>query len=83
MASLEAAYDQSLLARKNFKLSTQLQKGEERKFSLGLSNLIDVNIRELQTADAARALVFAQAAYFRAVARYDAAVGTPLNQEPP
>ena len=35
--------------------------------------LIDVNIRETQAADAARALIFAQAAYFRALARYQAA----------
>ncbi len=83
MASLEAAYDQTLLARENFELSMQLQKAEERKLSLGSSNLIDVNIRELQTADAARALVFAQAAYFRAVARYNAAVAIPRDQKLP
>ncbi len=82
MASLTAAYDQTLLARENFELSTRLQRGEERKLSLGSSNLIDVNIRELQTADAARALVFAQAAYFRALARYAEAVASPRDQDP-
>lgn len=82
MASLEAAYDQTRLARENLALATRLQRGEERKFSLGSSNLIDVNIRELQTADAARALVFAQAAYFRATARYRAAVATPGSPRP-
>jgi cobalt-zinc-cadmium efflux system outer membrane protein len=74
MAALEAAFDQTRLARKNYELAARLQLGEERKFELGSSNLIDVNIREIQTADAARALLFAQAAYFRSVARYEAAI---------
>ena len=74
MAALQAAFDQTRLARKNYALSAQLQLGEERKFELGSSNLIDVNIREIQTADAGRALVFAQAAFFRAIARYEAAI---------
>ena len=74
MAALEAAFDQTRLARKNYELAARMQLGEERKFALGSSNLIDVNIREIQTADAARALLFAQAAYFRAKARYVAAV---------
>lgn len=81
VAALEAAYDQTRLARENLVLSTRLQKAEERKLSLGSSNLIDVNIREVQTADAARALVFAQAAYFRARARYEAAVAIPRESE--
>lgn len=83
MASIEAAYDQTQLARENLELSMRLQRAEERKLSLGSSNLIDVNIRELQTADASRALVFAQAAYFRAIARYEAAVAIPREQDPP
>jgi outer membrane protein, heavy metal efflux system len=74
MAALEAAFDQTRLARRSYELATRLQRGEERKFELGSSNLIDVNIREIQTADAARALLFAQAAYFRAIARYEAAL---------
>lgn len=82
MAALQAAYDQSRLARDNYMLAARLQLGEERKFELGSSNLIDVNIREIQTADAARALIFAQAAYFRAVARYDAAIaGSAFNAD--
>jgi outer membrane protein TolC len=75
-AALEAAYDQTNLARENLELAQQLERAEERKLSLGSSNLINVNIRELQAADAARALIFAQAAYFRSLARYQAAVAT-------
>lgn len=73
-AALEAAYDQTNLARENLELAQQLEQAEERKLALGSSNLINVNIRELQAADAARALIFAQAAYFRSLARYRAAV---------
>jgi len=73
MASLQAAFDQTRLARRNLALATQLRDAEERKLALGSSNLINVNIREIQAADAARALIFAQAAYFQALARYQAA----------
>ncbi len=84
MAALQAAFDQTKLARENYALAARLQFGEERKFELGSSNLIDVNIREIQTADAARALIFAQAAYFRAIARYEAAIAaTKTSTETP
>lgn len=73
MADLEAAYAQTLTARRNLELARQLQRAEERKLLLGKSNLIDVNIRELQAADADRTLIETQAAYFRAHARYAAA----------
>ena len=62
-------------ARENVRLAEQLRNAEARRFELGLSNLIDVNIREVQAADAAVALIRAQAAYFRAGAEYRAAVG--------
>jgi outer membrane protein TolC len=78
-AFVQAAYDQTQLARRSYALAVRLQVGEERKFELGSSNLIDVNIREIQTADAARAIIFAQAAYFRAIARYQAAIAEPAG----
>ncbi|MEZ4333821.1 MAG: TolC family protein [Myxococcota bacterium] len=79
MVAVVAAYDQTRLARESYALSTRLQLGEERKLELGSSNLIDVNIRELQAAEAARSLVFAQAAYFRAIARYEAAIAERVD----
>lgn len=81
MVAVQAAYDQTRLARESHALAVRLQLGEERKLELGSSNLIDVNIRELQAAEAARSLVFAQAAYFRAIARYEAAVAQRVAQE--
>jgi len=74
MAGLEAAYAQAVAARDNLTLARELQRAEERKLGLGASNLIDVNIREQQAADAGVSLIEAQADYFRALARYQAAV---------
>ena len=74
---LEAAYEQTTYARRNLELALELQRAEERKLSLGLSNLIDVNIRELQAASAAQSLIDAQASYFVALADYDAAAARP------
>lgn len=74
MEGLEAAFVQTQAARRNLELAQQLRRAEERKLMLGTSNLIDVNIREIQAAEAARALIEAQAEYFRALAVYRAAV---------
>lgn len=75
MAALTAAYDQVGAARRNVELANQLRTAEERKLLLGQSNLINVNIREVQAFDAASTLIVAQADYFRAFANYHAAVG--------
>ncbi|MGH0037882.1 MAG: TolC family protein [Myxococcota bacterium] len=82
MSDLSAAFDQTVLARKNLDLARELERAEVRKLMLGSSDLIAVNIREIQTADAARALIFAQAAYFRSVARYRAAMAAAGEPHP-
>lgn len=74
MAALEAAFAQTQAARRNLELARELQRAEERKLMLGNSNLINVNIREIQAAEAGQALIRAQAEYFRADAEYRAAV---------
>jgi outer membrane protein TolC len=78
VASLDAAYDQTVSARHNLALAERLRLAEERKLSLGTSNLIDVNIRELQAASAAQLLIEAQADYFFALADYEAASARPF-----
>lgn len=75
MTAWRAAFDQVDAAKRNRELSVQLQKAEERKLLLGTSNLINVNIRELQAFDAASTVIAAQADYFRAFANYQAALG--------
>lgn len=75
LVALEAAFDQVVAARQNLELAQELRRAEERILLLGTSNLINVNIRELQAFDAATTLIAAQADYFRALADYHAAVG--------
>ncbi len=87
MAALRAAFDQVDAARRNVELARKLRKAEERKLLLGQSNLINVNIREVQAADAASTLIAAQADYFRARANYRAALGDAVmdvdaNEQP-
>ncbi len=76
---LDTAFDQTGQARENAALAQRLRSAEVRKLSAGLSNLIDVNIREVQAATAERALVDAQAAYFRALAEYRASVAREVG----
>ncbi len=76
LTGVEAAYAQTEAARDNLELALRLRSAEERKLLLGTSNLIDVNIREVQAADAAVMLIRTQAAYYRALANYRAAVGS-------
>lgn len=74
LEGLEAAFDQTTQARENVELAERLRSAEARKLVAGLSNLIDLNIREIQAASAAQDLVRAQQAYFRALADYSARV---------
>ena len=75
MAALSAAFEQLEASRRNRELADKVRGAEERKLSLGISNLINLNIRELQAFDAASNLIAAQADYFRALANYRVAVG--------
>ncbi len=74
-AALRAAFDQLGATRQNLQLARRLGTAEDRKLMLGTSNLINVNLRELQAFDAASSLISAQADYFRALANYRAAIG--------
>jgi outer membrane protein TolC len=74
LEALEAAFDQTRYARENVELAEQLRTAEARKLEAGLSNLINLNIREIQVATAAQDLVRAQRDYFRARAEYRARI---------
>jgi hypothetical protein len=56
-----------------------LQAAEERKLALGSSNLIDVNIREVQAADAEASVVDQEFSYFAALADYRAAIAADID----
>lgn len=79
VASLEGAYQQAVEASENARLARELRGAEQRRLELGTSNLIDVNIRELQAATAARQLVGARAAWHRARADYAARLARPVD----
>lgn len=74
LEALDAAFDQTSQARLNVELAEVMRRAEARRLGAGRSNLIDLNIREVQAADAARELVQAQVAFFRALTDYHARV---------
>lgn len=74
-AALNAAFQQLELARRSLELARQMEAAERRKFDLGDSNLLLVNLREQATADAASTLVEAHLNYFDSAADYRAALG--------
>jgi len=77
--TLETAYAQLARAKENLALALRLQAAEERKLELGTSNLIDVNIREVQAADAAASVVDQAFSYFAALADYRAAIAADTD----
>lgn len=79
--ALEAAWVQTEQARQNLALAERMRAAEVRKLALGSSNLIDVNIREVQAATASRGLIDAQTAYFRARADFEAAVAASAEPD--
>lgn len=76
--ALRAAYQQLAQAHQALDLAKQMEVAERRKFDLGDSNLLLVNLRELATADAALIEVEAQLNYFDAQADYRAALGSDI-----
>lgn len=74
--ALVAAYQQLAQAQQALDLAKQMEAAERRKFDLGDSNLLLVNLREQATADAALTEVEAQLNYFAAQSDYRAALGS-------
>lgn len=79
--TLETAYAQLERAKENARLALRLEAAEERKLELGSSNLIDVNIREVQAADAEASVVDQAFSYFAALADYRAAVAAGTDAD--
>jgi len=74
-SELQQAWESIALVRESARLASILEDAERAALGLGDSNLIDVNIREQQTAAAAARLIDSLATYFRALADYKAALG--------
>lgn len=70
-----AAYERYERARSGLELTRQMELAEQEAFSAGQSNLLMVNLREQQTADAAAAVAVTLQDYFAALALYHTALG--------
>lgn len=77
-AALNAAFQQLEQAHESLELARKMEVAERRKFDLGDSNLLLVNLRELSTADAAATEVDARLNFFDAQADYRAALANDV-----
>ncbi len=75
VSALVAAHDQLRPRREAVQLTYRMEVAERRKYDLGDSNLFVLNLRELDTRDAASLEVDAIVAYYVATALYHAALG--------
>lgn len=73
--ALENAWRQIDQAVEGVRLAEQVEALERRKFDLGASNLLFLNLREVATADARQRLLDVRQAYFVALVEYRAALG--------
>jgi outer membrane protein, heavy metal efflux system len=74
VSALKAARDRVKFTRQEVDVAQKLEAGERQKFELGDSNLLFVNIRETQTAEARLREIDALTDYHRAVASFRAAM---------
>ena len=74
-SALENAAEQLTATERNFELAKQLVDAEVRSFELGRSDLLRVQLREAQLADARVLSIDARLAYESALADYDAMLG--------
>lgn len=74
LSALAAARERVKFTRQEVDVATKLEAGERQKFELGDSNLLFVNIRETQTAEARLREIDALTDYHRAVASFRAAM---------
>jgi len=80
-AAIKAGHLRIGRARESEELADQMERAERRKFDLGASNLMFVNTREQQSAEAQMTEVEATLEYFDAKAAYHAALGIDRLQE--
>ena len=73
-AALSAAWQRVGKARESVRLARYMAEVEQKKFDAGSSDLLSVNLREQQAAEAAETEVDALLDYFQARAIYRAAM---------
>jgi outer membrane protein TolC len=72
ISQLATSYEQVELFNQSLTINEALEQSERRKYELGNSNILVVNLREQATADAEALVVDAEAEYHRAWADYRA-----------
>ena len=73
MSALVTAHDRVLKAREALTLNERMEAAERRKFELGDSTILIVNLRELSSIEAELTLIDALTDFFKAQADYRAA----------
>jgi len=74
VVALEAAYERITLAKQAVELAKQMEAVERRRFAIGQSNILFVNLREATTNETELILIGTYADYFLALADYRAAL---------
>ncbi len=80
-AAMLAAYERITKARESLEYARTMEQAERRKFELGDSDLLLINLREKATADAAKTVLQAMLDYYQAQADYRAAMALDVNPE--
>jgi len=83
ISALITARDRIRQARRSVELNLQMERAEQRRFELGNSDLLVLNLREQATANAAQTEVDALAEFFKAMADFRAAIASELAPLPP
>lgn len=81
LSALDQAYQLRTRARERYGYAELVMEGERRKFVLGQSTVLLLNLRELATFDAALTVVDAEFEYFRALVDYRASLGLDAPQQ--
>lgn len=74
MSALTTSYDRMLRAKEAVDLADRMEAAERRKFELGDSTILIVNLREIAAIEAELNLIEARGDYFKAQADYHAAI---------
>ncbi len=80
-AALDASFRRIVQAEQSLELARTMEQAERRKFELGQSNLLLVNLREKAAADAAKTLLQAMLDYHLAQADYRAVMALDVGPQ--
>jgi len=83
LSALQAAYEQAGQARQTATLAERVAVAERRRFEVGESDVLRLNLREEAVAEARLGVIDALLHYWSAAATYRAAVGVGRPHSPP